>query len=524
MIGETLAGRFRITGPPLGEGESGVVHPALDVETGREVVVKLLHEHLVADPQALARLEAEAGLAGRLSHAHIVEVLGLWSSDGRWFLAAERVEGPSLAQVDGALAPEAVIALGLQLCDALAAAHERNLIHGDLRPGNVLLGPHGASLFDFGVAHLAREGQHLVRPGQTAPEVASGATPRVAADLYGLGVVLYRAMTGKLPFQEASPFATLAAQRDRAPRPPGPAGLGRLVQELLDPEPARRPPDVAAVTTVLRKLQRRPERIVRTPRRWIAPVRPFRAWMVHGIDPTTGARASVRVALGKGRARELTERLRGEGWDVAMAKEALSVGDLVWVGILIAVFGVAVPVVGVLLGAALGLVWRSSSTQPRLREVLPPVRAPVPPRSAPAGAEYLIAAGIALLVAAALLLIKPWLALAPLLLVALIARSAWKSRALTPEERALHARIATVLAEARAGIEARAHGLDRALSLQGELEELEHGWHTGQVPQREVLLRAEALQEQATSAARREDSMTAATLEALRRTGVQQQS
>lgn len=526
MIGELLAGRFRVVGPPIGEGASGVVHPAVDEHTGRPVAIKMLHEHLVGDPAALARLEAEAGIAGRLSHRRVVEVLGLWSDAGRWMLVTQRVDGCSLDQVQGPLAPEAAIALGIQVCDALVAAHDAGLVHGDLRPGNVLVGPAGASVFDFGVASSARiaatgAGADLpVRPGETAPELQGGAPPVPATDLYGLGVVLHRALTGELPYRGPSPFAVLAAQQEAPPPlPPGPSGLAQLVVDLLQPDPVRRPSDAAAVGDALRRLQRNPLRRVRAARRWIAPVRPLRAWLVHGVDPATGGRAIVRAELGKGRALELAERLRAEGWQVGVAKEALSVADLVWVAILAVLSGVAVPILGAVVGAAIGLKWRSAGVQPRLREVLPIVRAPLPPRSAPAGAEYVVATGLALLATALLLWIEPWLALVPLVALAAILRAAWNSRAPDEEQVALHGRIATVFADARAAIEGRAHGLDRALALQGELEALERGWRAGQLEDRDVLLRAEALHVRAGSAARREEAATARTLEALRRTG-----
>src|SRR5690606_27715508 len=158
----------------------------VDDETGREVVLRPLHDHLLGDPAAVARMRALAGAAGRVAHPRVVAVRGLWAEKGRPFLVADRVDGVPLDRVDGPLAPDAVVALGHQVCEALVAAHAADLVHGDLRPGHVLVGDRGAFVIDFAPDLLPP-----VRPGQTAPEVQAGAPPGKAADLYGLGVVLY---------------------------------------------------------------------------------------------------------------------------------------------------------------------------------------------------------------------------------------------------------------------------------------------------------------------------------------------
>ena len=91
-----LAGRFAVDGAPIGSGATGVVWPATDLATGRAVVVQVLHPQLEGDPAAMARLQAAAAVAGRLSHPHVVEVLGVWSDHGRWLLASERVDALAL--------------------------------------------------------------------------------------------------------------------------------------------------------------------------------------------------------------------------------------------------------------------------------------------------------------------------------------------------------------------------------------------------------------------------------------------
>lgn len=519
---EVYAGRFRVVGPPLGEGASGVVHPAVDLHTGRDVAVKVLHEHLVRDEAALVRLDAEVGVAGRLSHPRVVGVLGLWQHEGRPIVVTERVEGTSLDRLDGPLPPEAVVALGLQLSEALAIAHHAGLVHGDVRPGNVLVGPGGASLFDFGVQGiLAKDpGRTGVRPGETAPEVSAGAPPGVASDLYGLGVVLYRGMTGTTPWSEVPPFAALGSQQRCAPRPPeGPRGLRELVTALLDPDPARRPDDAAAVASALRRVQRRPHRRARPAGRWVAPIHPFSAWVVHGTDPATGGHAIVRARLGHGAARQLVARLRAEGWDVAVSKGALSAGDLLWVAALAVLGGGCVPLLGAIGGAVLGLRWRTARSRYRLLEVLPMATAPLPPRPAPGGSEVAVAIGALMWVAAWTLWFEPSLTVVPVALMAVVWGAAGRWRATTEEEVALRARVSTTLADARATVEGRAHGVEHALALHGAIDALEREVTQSGSVDRAVLTRAEALRAGAGAAPRRSEVSTAPTLEALRRSG-----
>ncbi len=521
-VGTTLAGRFRITGPPLGRGESGVVLPARDEQGHRDVAVKLLHPHLANDRDALEALRAEAGAAGRLKHRNIVEVLGLWSDEGRWFLVSERVDGCPISDVETPMAPEAVIALGQQVVQALTAAHSSGLVHGDVRPGNVLVGPGGARLFDFGIGSwMARSGDAelvALRPGETAPEVQAGGPPGVPADLYGMGIVLYRALTGELPWDGPSPWAVIGAQSERAPTAPsGPLGLSTLIAELLHPDPSRRPTDAVAVGAALRKLARNPRRVVRTEQRWVAPIKPTSAWMVYGTDPGTGGPAVVRAAINHSRAVGLQRRLAEEGWKVKVAKEALDWVDIVWVTALACVFAVVIPGIGAVLGAILALRWRSASTRPEIRAALPPLSVPIPARQVAAGTEYAVTAGLLLLSLGFLLWWWPVLALVPAALLGGLAWISLADRATDMGRRAEHGRIATVFAEIAATIEGHAHDLDDSLALQGELLELERDWASADVQADEILVRARSLHERARDAKRIEDVSAAETLDRLRR-------
>ncbi|MCB9688527.1 MAG: serine/threonine protein kinase [Alphaproteobacteria bacterium] len=483
---DLIAERFRIDGEPLGRGSTGVVWPATDVVTGRAVAVKVLHPELVGDPATLARLQDAASAAGRLTHPHVVQVVGLWSDGpGRWVLVTERVEGRALQDVGGPLAPSAVAALGFELASALEAAHLAGLVHGDVRPGNVLVGTGGARLFDFG--------SDLIHPGQTAPEVVDGAPRGPAADLYGLGLVLWFAMSGQMPFEGVG-AAPIAAQRRGPPSTQDRGGLWQLARLLLHPDPARRPTDLASIRAALARLRADPHRRLRL-RRPLASFRMGRQYVVHGIDPGTGARALVATDLSRRSARRLLRHLRGQGWQVAAHPEALGWGDLALIGASTLVFGVLLPLVGAPLGAWLAWRYGTARTFPGLRRALPPLSVPLPPRELPAGAETAVVAGLLLLVAGLLLGLQTWAAVVPLALLVALAGWSWGRRAADPAGAAEAEHVRTALAETRWLIDHHAGGLDEALALTGEVGELEGAWLEGTENARRVLARLDGITE-----------------------------
>jgi hypothetical protein len=514
-IGRVLAERFTVTGPPLGEGASGVVHPARDQVTGRDVAVKVLHPHLARDQGALGALRlTTAGAA--IQHAHIVGVVGLWADHERWLLVTERVEGIALSSLQGPMSVPAALSMALQLATAVAAAHDAGVVHGDVRAGNVLLGPGGAKLFDFGVARLAALGhESWTHPGWTAPEVVSGAAPSVASDLYGLGAVLYFALGLRPPYGGGSLGAVLAAQKEGVACLDVPRGVMALLDELLQPDPTRRPVRAADVVWALRRLCKRPSWRART-RRWIAPIRPAGPMVVHALDPQTGQPALVRSDLGARAARELVERLERDGWEVEASRVALGWSDLLIVGVVAIVASIAFPVVGTVLGLFAGLWWRSTRVRPELAEVLPPMHAAVPPRRAPEGAESMVVAGLLLLATAAALSLSPTLAVVPV--AALTALAVWAFRQRTPAlgEVARAARLDLLLTRVRAAIEQREHGVDGALTLLGELEEVQRLVGSGVLGVDRALEQATQLRERAVAAPLRSEQKTGRLLKAMR--------
>lgn len=257
---------------PLEEGPRASVHLVEDRETERRCAAKVLHAPHARVPQMVDRLRLEAQALGRLEHPHIVAILAVGTTrDDRPYLVTELLQGNSLAaelEMNGGRLPvlEAV-AYGCQLTSALAAAHGVGVVHRHVAPSNLFLcdGPEGAKVLkvlDFGTARVLPEvpgapaplcaptedGLVLGEPGYIAPEVLGGAPADPRSDIYAAGVVLYRMLTGRGPFDEASGTReSLELQRRSDPVAPSrraaspvPAELDRLILQTLARDPRER--------------------------------------------------------------------------------------------------------------------------------------------------------------------------------------------------------------------------------------------------------------------------------------------
>jgi eukaryotic-like serine/threonine-protein kinase len=226
---ETVGGRYRL-GERLGHGGMGEVFAAHDLRLDREVALKLLRADLAEQNGMRERVVAEARLAARLSHPHVVGVLDTGEQDGRPFVVMERLSGRTLRDElsGGAMPAERVRDVGLQVLRALAAAHELGIVHRDVKPGNILDAGLGTwKVADFGIAKwvhadqtLTGTGELLGSPSYLAPERIEGQQAGPASDLYAVGVLLYEALCGRKPFEGDDPFALATAIRDGAFEPP----------------------------------------------------------------------------------------------------------------------------------------------------------------------------------------------------------------------------------------------------------------------------------------------------------------
>jgi eukaryotic-like serine/threonine-protein kinase len=229
---KTIAGRYEL-GDRLGLGGMSTVQVAFDTRLERYVAVKLLAEHLADDAQFVTRFRREAMAAARLVHPNIVQVydFGLDEPSGRHYIVMERIVGPSGAQVlrDREHLPvdEAVDWIA-QSCRGLEYAHRHGLVHRDVKPGNLLLSEADGTikLVDFGIAKTSSDESSITQVGSVlgtaaylAPEQAAGEEAGPAADLYGLGVVAYQLLSGRLPYEAAS-LTELALKQQREVPPP----------------------------------------------------------------------------------------------------------------------------------------------------------------------------------------------------------------------------------------------------------------------------------------------------------------
>ena len=218
-----LADRYELK-DKLGSGGMSNVYRATDNILERTVAVKVLAEHLSDDDRFVARFRREALAVAKLIHPNIVQVYDTGVDHGRHFIVMECVEGRSGAQIlksEGVIDPELAVEIGVQACSGLEYAHRHNIIHRDVKPGNLMItgGPVGGGemtckLTDFGIARAAEQtritqvGSVVGTAAYLAPEQAMGQRVTGATDLYSLGVVGHEMLTGRRPFDAGSAVAT----------------------------------------------------------------------------------------------------------------------------------------------------------------------------------------------------------------------------------------------------------------------------------------------------------------------------
>ncbi|HSC77622.1 MAG TPA: protein kinase [Candidatus Acidoferrales bacterium] len=274
MIGQTL-GHYRIEAQ-LGAGGMGVVYRARDERLGRAVALKVLLAGKQADEGARARLLREARAASSLNHPHICHIYEVGEAEGQAYIAMELVEGQPLntrIPADG-LPVDAVLRYGAQIADALAHAHERNIVHRDLKTANVVLTPEGrAKVLDFGLAKqmeeellgatrskgpLTQEGAVAGTLHYIAPEVLRGGPADARSDIWALGVVLHEMASGRLPFEGKTGYELSSAilHQPQATLPARvPAGLRAIIQRCLAKEPGERYRTAGEIRAALEALQ-----------------------------------------------------------------------------------------------------------------------------------------------------------------------------------------------------------------------------------------------------------------------------
>ncbi len=241
--GTLLAQRYRIVSL-LGRGGMGEVYRANDLLLGQTVALKFLPAQWTSHEAALARFRNEVRIARQISHPNVCRVYDIGEAEKPTYLSMEYVDGEDLASLlrrIGRLAPDKALEIARQLCAGLAAAHDKGVVHRDLKPGNIMLDGQGRlRITDFGLAGVAGEVKDIRSGtrGYMAPEQQSGHEVTARSDIYALGVVLHEVFTGKRPSADSS-HPELAPEVDR------------VIRRCLAVDPAKRPESALAVSAAL---------------------------------------------------------------------------------------------------------------------------------------------------------------------------------------------------------------------------------------------------------------------------------
>ena len=226
MIGKTIS-HYKIL-EKLGQGQMGVVYKARDVKLDRLVALKFLPHYLTSDPAEKERFVREAKAASALNHPNITTVHEIDEFEGQIFIVMEYIEGRTLKRTieQDRLSVKEVLDIGIQVCDGLNAAHEKNMVHRDIRSDNIMLTAKGqVKIMDFGLAEL-KQASEPTRSGSTAgtaaymsPEQAQGQEVDRRSDIFSVGVVLYELLTGRLPFEGEHQAAIVYSILTENPQP-----------------------------------------------------------------------------------------------------------------------------------------------------------------------------------------------------------------------------------------------------------------------------------------------------------------
>ena len=270
--GAVVDERYRLE-RKIGSGGMADVWLAEDTELDRKVAIKILHDNFAQDKEFVQRFQREAQSAAGLQHPNVVGIFDRGQYDDTYFIAMEYVDGPSMKDlVKGGMSPKDAIDFTRQILNAARFAHRKGIVHRDLKPQNVLIDGEGrARVADFGIAR-AGENSDITATGSVmgtaqyiSPEQAQGKPTTPRSDIYSIGVILYEALTGRVPFEGESAVAVALKQVSEAPRRPSainptvPPALDAVVMRALAKDPDARFKDADAFLKALDAAEKAPD-------------------------------------------------------------------------------------------------------------------------------------------------------------------------------------------------------------------------------------------------------------------------
>ncbi len=269
-VGSVVDGRYRVLSK-LGGGGMADVWLAEDTHLQRRIALKVLHRRFAQDREFVMRFQREAEAAAGLQHPNIVSVFDRGEWEGTYYIAMQFVDGPTLKQlIDSGITLEQAVAVIRQVLQAAGYAHRQGIVHRDLKPQNVIVDPEGkAVVTDFGIARagvseITQTGSVMGTPHYLSPEQAQGFDVTAVSDLYSVGVMLYEALTGRVPFEGESAVAVAMKQVSQMPQRPSsiqprvsPA-LDAVVMRALEKDPGQRFQSADAFIAALDQAMREP--------------------------------------------------------------------------------------------------------------------------------------------------------------------------------------------------------------------------------------------------------------------------
>ncbi len=260
-VGQSFANRYEIR-EVLGEGGMAAIYKAWDGELDRLVVIKVIHPSLAGSKKVLRRFKQELLLTRQITHENVIRIFDIGNCDRIKFITMEYIDGVDLKKLlidRGKFSAREALPMMRQICQGLHAAHEKGVIHRDLKPQNIMRESNGRIVVtDFGIAHsdaqrMTATGETIGTPEYMSPEQAKGRKIDRRSDVFSLGLVFYELLTGKLPFKGANAVETKYKRVNETALAPNavdktiPPQISHIVMRCLEKDPSQRYPTAAAV-------------------------------------------------------------------------------------------------------------------------------------------------------------------------------------------------------------------------------------------------------------------------------------